>query len=744
MFYKVKLKDATQKTGTLNSEGKPTRKDKLTFSRSDNGDEDFDIYLKKSTKRIGHVNINAAELLRESAVDNVHLNLVDSEKSLWSSGMRSEDAGSIILRLEIVNMQARTQIEVNAAEKSVEQINALVEKTDNASEVAGTVIDVVDAVIGIVDDVVQIHPVANVSWKIATALYRVVSHQLKTESELVDLVDKVQKTCETCVKAADLQDKTELLKDRIKSLLSEINECSRLVQDYSEHGRLGRAILVTTRKKVEEHSKRLDELRVQFGLVVNVNIAQTTDATRLQQQLDGLGKVLKPELSPNISTRSRCLEETREGYLIQIMDFVSSETAPNILWLSGAAGSGKSTVAVTVSDRCTKESHQPVHLFFEREKSKPSSIVRTIAYELACRYPPVAREIIMSVKRNIKDNELKDQFKDLLLDPLNAGADDVVGPIVIILDALDESGGSVERRHFLRLLQTDFARLPPKVRILVTSRLEDDIEKLLSYRGHILHVPLVHDSNEVGLYIKFEMKEELGDVAQDYNNEIQVLCDAANGLFIWASTAVKMVQAPVDPVDSLQFLVDNVRSLDGLDGLYATALKETGIWQSRWRTVGTDILGLILVAKEAMTSAGIEAFLGLKKDGADPILRGLQSVVSYEPGKPIRLHHASFADYLLSSDRSGGKLWHIGETKQKQVVTERCFGIMAENLRFNICGIKTSFLRNKEDPGLKQRIEDAIGPHLDYACRFWAIGRQTDRSTDETKNLRGDPPPVLV
>ncbi|KAL5526780.1 hypothetical protein ACEPAF_8505 [Sanghuangporus sanghuang] len=720
LHVEVKLKDTTQKTGSLDDKGIPTRKDKLTFSRSDNGDESFDVYLMKSTKLIGHVNISAAELLRESAVDNARQNLVNSEKTLWSSGIRTEDAGRIILRLETVDAQARAQIEANAAEENAKQINALVKRTDNAAEVAATVIEVMDAVIEIVDDVVQIHPLVNVSWKIVTALYRVVSHQLKTESKLVELVYKIQQACGFCAKAGNLEDRTELLKPIIRSLLGEIIQCSHFVQEYSGRNLIVRTARMTAPKEVEERLNRLNELRRELDSVIGLHTAY---ANQLPQQLDDLGKVLEPfKPTSDISTRPRCLEETREGYLIRIMDFVSSERAPNILWLSGAAGSGKSTVAVTVSDRCTKEGHQPVHLFFEREKSKPSSIVRTIAYELACRYPPVAREIIKSVKRNnnIKDSELKDQFKDLLLDPLNAGADDVIGPIVIILDALDESGGSVERRHFLRLLQTDFARLPLKVRILVTSRLEDDIEKHLSHQGHILHVPLVHDSSEVGLYIKYEMKEELGDLAQDYDNEIQVLCDAANGLFIWASTAVKMVQAPVDPVDNLQFLVDNVRSLDNLDGLYATALRETGIWQSRWKTVGTDILGLILVAKEAMTSAGIEAFLGLKKNGPDPILRRLQSVVSYEPGKPIRLHHASFADYLLSSDRSGDKLWHIDETKQKQAVTERCFGVMEENLRFNICGIETSFLRNKEDSGLKQRIEDAIRPHLDYACRFWA------------------------
>ncbi|KAL5485796.1 hypothetical protein ACEPAI_6838 [Sanghuangporus weigelae] len=725
LYVEVRLDDAVRKTGMLDTEGKPALDD-TSSSWSDNDAITFDIHLRNSVKCIGHVIINATELLQESAGSDVRRNLVTSKKPLWSSKARSGDAGSIILHLRTVDAQTRAQIEVNAAEESVKQLNGLVQRNGNTSEVAGTVIDVVDMVIGIVDDVAEIHPIVNVSWKIATVLYKVVSSQLKTESELVDLVDKVQKTYEFCAKAGNLEDRTELLKPIIKALLVEIIECSRFVRKYSGRSFIGRTTRLTARQEVEEHSKLLDRLRGEMNSVIGLHTAQAVDATQSQQRLEELGKILEPFKSiSDISTHPRCLEGTREEYLTWIMDFMSSETAPNILWLSGVAGCGKSTVAVTVSGRCTKEGYQPVHLFFEREKSKSSSIVRTIAYELACRYPSVAREIIKTVKgnNNIKDNELKDQFKDLLLDPLKTGANDVVGPIVIILDALDESGSSVERRHFLRLLRAEFAQLPPKVRILVTSRPEEDIEACLSSQKHVFRIELAHGTedsrHDVDLYISNEVK----DLVKGCDDETQVLCSAADGLFIWASTAIKMVQGATIPRRTLQRLAKDIQSVGGygLDSLYETVLEGSGIWQDvDSKDDGTKILGFILLAKEAMSSVDIGAFLGLEEDTIDRILGRLRSVVSYEPGKPVRLHHASFADYLLSSDRSGGKLWRIDETKEKQAVTERCFGVMAENLRFNICGIETSFLCNKELSGLRQRIEDVIRPHLDYACRFWA------------------------
>ncbi|KAL5485795.1 hypothetical protein ACEPAI_6837 [Sanghuangporus weigelae] len=688
LYVEVKLKDTTQKTGTLNSEGKPTRKDKLTFSRSDNGDETFDVYLKKSAKCIGHVNINAAELLQESVGTAVPRNLVNSEKLLWPRRVRSEDAGSILLHLEIVDAQTRAQIEANAAEESAKQINALVKRTDNAAEVAKTVIDVVDAVIGIVDNVVQIHPVANASWQAATALYRAVSHQLKTESDLVDLVDKNQKTCEFCTKAENLEDRTELLKPIIKSLLEEIIQCSRFVQKYSGRNLFFRTIQVTAPKEVEERSERLDELRKELDSIIGLHTAY---ANQLREQLDKIRETLDPFKSTSvISDSPRCFEDTRKEYLTRIMDFVSLRTTPlpNVFWLSGVAGCWKSTVAVTASDRCTEKGYQPVHLFFrrdERGKGKLSSIVRTIAYELASRYPPVAREVIEAIKRNnnIKDSKLEVQFKELLVDPLQnvfAIPNAITGPVVIILDSLDESGSLAERQNFLRLLETDFAQLPAKVRILVTSRPEEDIKAYLSSRSHISRIELTHGTDDsrhdVDRYITYGVKDRV----KGYDDEVQVLCKAADGLFVWASTAVKMVQGAIRPQQTLERLAKDIRSVAGYDlnRLYATAFEESGVWQDLdTKDDGTAILGLILVAKEAMTSAGIEGFLGLKKDEADPILKAT-SICSI-----VRAREAS-----SSAPRVLRRLSII--------------------------------IKELQQGGLKQRIEDAIRPHLDYACRFWA------------------------
>lgn len=43
----------------------------------------------------------------------------------------------------------------------------------------------------------------------------------------------------------------------------------------------------------------------------------------------------------------------------------------------------------------------------------------------------------------------------------------------------------------------------------------------------------------------------------------------------------------------------------------------------------------------------------------------------------------------------------------------------SNGLRFNICGLKTSYRINRDIPDLGSLIAENIPQHLLYACRFW-------------------------
>ncbi|KAL5483135.1 hypothetical protein ACEPAI_8364 [Sanghuangporus weigelae] len=718
LFAEIEFDKTIHRTGEINNDGKPASAATVAFSQSGTRSV-FNISVKQSRENsqdrlLGYANIeeDIDKLLRESLPYELKCDLAGTARSIFLR-KRTVTVGVIRLCIDVVDALTRAELYVGMAERRVEEIRATTNRMVSVDSAIGPVIQAVDQIIEIVDTVAQIHPVFNLSWKATSALYKLVSHQFKTDAKLVDMVDKMTEAFHFSTEALSLVDRTEMLKPTIKELLDETAKCSRTVQKYASHG------------FIEEYTTRFNDLRRKLLSVTDVNTAKGVDNIELSSM----------DIS-KVSTRPRCLEGTRKDYVERIKSrlLVDTDAEQNIVWLTGAAGSGKSTIAVTISDICNDKGSPAAYLFFERGKDEYISTVRAIAYRLAVLHPSICPHIVDAVKdnSNVAGSPLRTQFEKLLLQPLQAAAKEAKRPLplLIILDALDECGTSKQRQELVRLLTIDFKRLPSDVRILVTSRPENDILKHLTSKGHIHRIELEHtsqrDRRDVDTYIKEMM---IATVEQgppkdwEWGGICEILSDAADGLFIWASTAIKMVGDSNNPRRKLRTLLDDIKLVGGgIDSLYATVLEQSGIsWDE---AEATDefcrILGFILFAKENLSGEDIEAFLGLEEDTVDTVLGRLRSVVSFEPGKPVHLHHASFADYL-TSERSDGKPWNINESIQRLAIAERCFEVMIVKLRFNICGIETSFLNNDEIPGFQDRIQKEIPPHLDYACRFWAI-----------------------
>ncbi|KAL5512555.1 hypothetical protein ACEPAG_3208 [Sanghuangporus baumii] len=752
LYAEVKINNAAPERVTIGEDGKPTSNAIIPFSQSDSPSV-INVSFRQSFKRplmrslmrfinrsqnrlLGHVEINedVTKLLQESLPYELKRDLTRTTRAVFRRE-QTVSSGSIHLLLNVTDAQARAELWVDMAERRVEGIQGRKDKAASAESAIGPVIQAVDQIVEIVDTVAEIHPLFNLSWKAVSALYKLVSYQFKADAKLVDMVDKMKDAFHLATKAQGLNDRIDLLKPAIKELLDETAKCSRAIQAYASHGFVGRIGHWPEGKKMEEYSGRFAELRKKLDSLINVNTAKGVDNIESRQMLQLLQTQL--ELSnmdiSRVSTRTRCLEGTRQDYVDRIMSrlFPDTDADQNIVWLTGAAGAGKSTIAVTISDICNDKGSPAAYLFFERGKDEYISTIRALAHKIAALHPSIRPHVADAVNENsnISGSPLRTQFEKLLLEPIQAAAKGIKRPIVIILDALDECGTSKQREDLVRLLMIDFNRLPSNVRVLVTSRPENDMRHLSS-KGHILHIELEHTTQrsrqDVDLYIRKKMMstvEQGPPKGWEWDRICKVLSDAADGLFIWASTAVKMVGESNNPRRELRTLLEDIQSVGGgIDGLYGTVLEQSGIsWHKlEAKEEFARILGVILFAKEALSGEDIEGFLGLEEDTADTVLGRLRSVLSYETGKSVRLHHASFADYL-TSERSSGKAWNIDESTQKAYIAERCFDVMHEALRFNMCRIESSFLRNNEIPDLQDRIQQAIPRHLDYACRFWSI-----------------------
>ena len=187
------------------------------------------------------------------------------------------------------------------------------------------------------------------------------------------------------------------------------------------------------------------------------------------------------------ANRPKCLKGTREDLLQQIRTWAQRIDPPNVILLTGGAGTGKSTVARTIGEEFEAGKSLGCYIFFERGKTDSMSItntvIKTIAYHLACHNSAIA-ELLSNVIKD--DHELSFPstnilFDRLLHDPLHSvSIPHERTPILIVLDALDECGSIHDQEELAYLLKDNIPTLPSDFRLIVTSRPEEGVTPLLS------------------------------------------------------------------------------------------------------------------------------------------------------------------------------------------------------------------------------------------------------------------------
>jgi len=304
-----------------------------------------------------------------------------------------------------------------------------------------------------------------------------------------------------------------------------------------------------------------------------------------------------------------------------------------------------------------------------------------------------------------------------------------VGPILVVIDALDESAGVPSRKALLDTLAKGISALPPNIRILITARPEWDIVGSFNSNRHILckHMNTIDEASnkaDITLFVETRLSD-VRSLELEWPNKrwCQMLVESSDGLFQWASTAcqaIKDSRGVFRPTERLSRFVSSAR---GLDALYSEVLHqafdgEDDDAMSRFKLV----MGRILATKEPLS---ISAHSELRGNGepADlvelilPLLGSLLSGVD-QPNIPIRPLHASFFDFLTDQNRS--KTYYVDPSHPNRSLTLSCLRVMKSGLRFDIGNLETSHCRNTDVPDLGTRIKKMVLPHLLYGCCFWA------------------------
>ena len=430
-----------------------------------------------------------------------------------------------------------------------------------------------------------------------------------------------------------------------------------------------------------------------------------------------------------------CLPGTRTAFLDFIINWVNNPTSERTLVLCGLAGSGKSSIAHEIARRFD-EIHRLTSSFIfvrkEQSKSEAYHLFTNLARDLADRYPLFKAALGKAIKDNTSlrrsTRDYATLFKRLIREPLKDVH--IVDPILVVIDALDESGDITGDVGLHKFLAKNLSSLPSNFRVLITSRPENRIESTFRAAKSVI-VKHMNDP-DLAATTHDDILTFLRKMLHSYGleQESEALARRSEGLFQWAAVACGYILEP-KPVrrrkGRIQHLLNTADGQDPLTELYKEVLGEY-FSDEEAQSLFCSVVGQLLAAFEPLSIRSLTTLRQHTSDDNDDdpnsvveTLRYLGSLLSHVTSSddtlPIVPLHTSFRDFVTNQKKSG--IFYIDLRVAHHQLAHSCVGLMLNDLRFNICNLESSYLANKDVRDLDVRISKHLPPALSYACRLW-------------------------
>ena len=430
--------------------------------------------------------------------------------------------------------------------------------------------------------------------------------------------------------------------------------------------------------------------------------------------------------------------------LNEIESWTKDSNQSPVFWLNGLAGTGKSTIAQTVSERIFAEGQLGASFFCSRDFEDLSDlrfIFPTVAFQLAHKFPKFRSVLVPLLQSNpdITHESLYRQMEKLIVEPLRSA--DV--STVIVIDALDECKDEEPSSAILSVLGRLAERIP-KVKFLITGRPEPRIRT--GFRLPILvdltSVFVLHDvdppliNNDIRLFLKHELSElaqrrQLGRWPSD--EHINLLSNRAAGLFVYAVATVKFLDSNIHlPKHQLDVIVKlpectapegrtRVNPKTTLDSLYRSIL-QTAFTEGDSKVYSRvrSTLGTVILLFNPLSPSGIAELIGLDPEEVFQFLKLVQSLLTLGENidQSVKPFHKSFPDFITDSSRCTDTRFYILPKNLHLELTMNCLGMMNDRLEQNLLSLP-DYTLNLEFKDLQAKIDDHISIALRYACQSW-------------------------
>ncbi|KIK58309.1 hypothetical protein GYMLUDRAFT_102638, partial [Collybiopsis luxurians FD-317 M1] len=443
--------------------------------------------------------------------------------------------------------------------------------------------------------------------------------------------------------------------------------------------------------------------------------------------------------------RPSCTQGTRVEILKNITKWADTSES-KVYWMGGMAGTGKSTIAKTLCETFEAEKQILGGAFF-CSRQVPScrdytKIIPTIAYQLAHYSRTFAEALTKELQKDsrLADKETKKQMKLLLLGPWKEAANisELTGktPIVVI-DALDECEDVqlVLEPLLYAITNNDILGL----KFVFTSRPDQPVYKHLIVAPHDSRI-FLHDVEKD--LVESDISRFLAETLKGYDfvtqEHILQLAKLSGKLFIFAATIVKWITRGNNSFEKQR--LDDVLNLQPdpsqtkeLDNLYTVIVEKAiapggGKIPNKERKALLKVLHSVITVRSPASGEVIAALANVAPQQAHAFIAALGSVLYVGKTEAVYVFHTSFSDFLMRKQfKKQYKDLHCDSHLQHQFLGNSCFSIMQRELKFNMLGLPSSFLKDTQVDNIESDIDVRMTQSLVYACKSWGyhLGKAT-------------------
>ncbi|KAF7971625.1 hypothetical protein HWV62_20736 [Athelia sp. TMB] len=203
------------------------------------------------------------------------------------------------------------------------------------------------------------------------------------------------------------------------------------------------------------------------------------------------------------ASKDACTPDTRVDMRKTIIEHLN-DSSNRFVWLKGSPGTGKTAISKSVAIALQEQGRLAASFYFEKTGASrfahsTDRFSSTLAHQLANFHPPYRHALFCHLRARHGDYPPLPlaQLHELVIARLDEHPDMPFPPSVIVLDGLDECGGSGQTAlEALMTLVLELAKLPSSIKFFIASRPERAISSAWSRHPQAKHI-VIEDVDQI-------------------------------------------------------------------------------------------------------------------------------------------------------------------------------------------------------------------------------------------------------